>query len=235
MRRLSLAAELIQPVDHFLGGLQPALNGNSEPPVALVDVALEIVSDGAVDDIKGVSPQAAATTHRPSTTYRIGVTPSESDKVWTLKGAPYPFGVNCRANGSLRRPAIFGGAIETWLRRAPGGLVALSSSSDVTLLLRQWSNGDRPALNGLIPLIYNELRRLAHQRLRREQANQSLNTTGLVHDAYMKLIDVRHARFRDRCALSGDGLTCDAPPAGRPGTGATRSQARGRRRGGRIG
>ena len=174
------------------------LNGNAEPPLALVEATLEFVADGAVEDLKGVSPQAAATTHRPSTTYRIGVTPSESDKVWTLKGAPYPFGVNCRANGSLRRPTIFGGAIETWLRRAPGGLVALSSSSDVTLLLRQWSNGDQQALNRLIPLIYNELRRLAHQRLRREQANQSLNTTGLVHDAYMKLIDVRHARFRDR-------------------------------------
>jgi RNA polymerase sigma factor (TIGR02999 family) len=77
-------------------------------------------------------------------------------------------------------------------------VVALSSSSDVTLLLRQWSEGDQQALNRLIPLIYAELRRLAHQRLRREQANQSLNTTGLVHDAYMKLIDLRHARFRDR-------------------------------------
>ena len=76
--------------------------------------------------------------------------------------------------------------------------MALSSSSDITVLLHQWSEGDLEALNRLIPLIYAELRRLAHQRLRREQANQSLNTTGLVHDAYMKLIDVRHARFRDR-------------------------------------
>ena len=76
--------------------------------------------------------------------------------------------------------------------------MALSSSSDVTLLLRQWSEGDQEALNRLIPLIYAELRRLAHQRLRREQANRSLNTTGLVHDAYLKLIDVRRARFRDR-------------------------------------
>ena len=77
-------------------------------------------------------------------------------------------------------------------------VVALSSPSDVTLLLRQWSEGDQEALNRLIPLVYAELRRLAHQRLRREQANQSLNTTGLVHDAYMKLIDVRQAQFRDR-------------------------------------
>ena len=47
-------------------------------------------------------------------------------------------------------------------------------------------------------MVYAELRRLAHQRLRRESANRSLNTTGLVHDAYMKLMDVRQARFRDR-------------------------------------
>ena len=72
------------------------------------------------------------------------------------------------------------------------------SPSDVTLLLRQWSDGDEQALNEIVPLMYAELRRLAHQRLRREPANHSINTTGLVHDAYMKLVDVRQARFRDR-------------------------------------
>ena len=74
----------------------------------------------------------------------------------------------------------------------------LSPPSDVTQLLRQWSEGDQEALNRLVPLVYAELRRLAHQRLRREPANRSVNTTGLVHDAYMKLVDVRQARFRDR-------------------------------------
>jgi RNA polymerase sigma factor (TIGR02999 family) len=73
-----------------------------------------------------------------------------------------------------------------------------SSPSDVTLLLRQWRDGDDEALNRLVPLMYAELRRLAHQRLRHEPANGSVNTTGLVHDAYLKLIDVRQARFRDR-------------------------------------
>jgi RNA polymerase sigma factor (TIGR02999 family) len=70
--------------------------------------------------------------------------------------------------------------------------------SNVTALLREWSDGDREALNRLLPLIYEELRRLAHRRLRREHANRSLNTTGLVHDAYLKLVDVQQARFRDR-------------------------------------
>jgi len=76
--------------------------------------------------------------------------------------------------------------------------MSLSAPSGVTQLLRQWSDGDQEALNRLVPLVYAELRRLAHQRLRRESANRSLNTTGLVHDAYLKLMDVRQARFRDR-------------------------------------
>ena len=74
----------------------------------------------------------------------------------------------------------------------------IETPPNVTVLLREWSDGDQEALNRLVPLMYAELRRLAHQRLRREHANRSLNTTGLVHDAYLKLIDVRQARFRDR-------------------------------------
>ena len=70
--------------------------------------------------------------------------------------------------------------------------------SEVTRLLHDWAGGDRGALDRLVPLVYDELRRLAHQRLRREPAAGSLNTTGLVHDAYLKLMDVQRARFRDR-------------------------------------
>ena len=73
-----------------------------------------------------------------------------------------------------------------------------SSSSEVTRLLRRWSEGDREALNALVPLMYAELRQLAHQRLRRESANRSVNTTGLVHDAYLKLVGVQSPQFRDR-------------------------------------
>jgi RNA polymerase sigma factor (TIGR02999 family) len=73
-----------------------------------------------------------------------------------------------------------------------------SSPSDVTRLLRRWSQGDREALDELVPLMYAELRQLAHQRLRRESANRSVNTTGLVHDAYLKLVGVQSPQFRDR-------------------------------------
>jgi RNA polymerase sigma factor (TIGR02999 family) len=71
-----------------------------------------------------------------------------------------------------------------------------SSHPDVTRLLREWSDGDADALNRLVPLMYEELRHLAHHRLRSEHG--TLNTTALVHDAYLKLIDVRQTRFRDR-------------------------------------
>lgn len=69
---------------------------------------------------------------------------------------------------------------------------------DVTALLQEWSDGKREALDRLVPLLYEHMRRLAHHRLRGEDVNLSLNTTGLVHEAYLKLVDVRRARFRDR-------------------------------------
>ena len=72
------------------------------------------------------------------------------------------------------------------------------SPSDVTRLLRQWSEGDHEALNRLVPLMYEELRGLARQRLRRDEWHHTLDTTGLVHDAYLKLVDIRLARFQDR-------------------------------------
>ena len=71
-------------------------------------------------------------------------------------------------------------------------------SADVTGLLRQWEQGDPDALNRIVPLVYAELRRIARRRLDREGSARSLTPTVLVHDAYLKLMDVREARFRDR-------------------------------------
>ena len=73
-----------------------------------------------------------------------------------------------------------------------------STTADVTQLLQRWSEGDRDALDQLVPLVYEHLRRVAHQRLRYEDTSPSLNTTALVHEAYFKLVDLRRARFRDR-------------------------------------
>jgi RNA polymerase sigma factor (TIGR02999 family) len=70
-------------------------------------------------------------------------------------------------------------------------------AGDVTLLLREWGDGSRDALDRLVPLLYAHLRDLAHRRLRNEHA-LSLNTTALVHEAYIRLVDLHTARFRDR-------------------------------------
>src|SRR5882672_3978127 len=75
----------------------------------------------------------------------------------------------------------------------------MSSESDsVTQLLVDWGNGNPQALEELLPLIYNELRRLAHNFLYRERPGHTLQTTALVHEAYLKLIDQRDARWQNR-------------------------------------
>ena len=63
------------------------------------------------------------------------------------------------------------------------------SAKDVTQLLLDWSNGNKEALDKLIPLVYDGLRRLAHRYLRRERPDHTLQTTALVHEAYLRLID----------------------------------------------
>lgn len=72
------------------------------------------------------------------------------------------------------------------------------SAGDVTVLLRAWGDGDRNALDRLVPLLYGHLRDLASRRLSGEHGPVSVNTTALVHEAYIRLVDVRTARFRDR-------------------------------------
>ena len=73
-----------------------------------------------------------------------------------------------------------------------------TTSADITRLLQLWSNGDSEALDRLVPLVYDRLRGLARRRLRGQSADRSLNTTALVHEAYLKLVDARQARFQDR-------------------------------------
>ena len=78
------------------------------------------------------------------------------------------------------------------------GLRMASAPSDVTGLLKQWSAGDERARDQLIPLVYERLRELAHQRLRGAPAENSLNTTGLVHEAYIRLVDAPRLDLPDR-------------------------------------
>ncbi|HAF14464.1 MAG TPA: RNA polymerase subunit sigma-70 [Blastocatellia bacterium] len=73
-----------------------------------------------------------------------------------------------------------------------------SESDNVNQLLVDWGNGNQQALEELLPLIYNELRHLAHNFLYRERPGHTLQTTALVHEAYLKLIDQRDARWQNR-------------------------------------
>jgi RNA polymerase sigma factor (TIGR02999 family) len=74
----------------------------------------------------------------------------------------------------------------------------LARNSDVTGMLLRWSEGDQQALDHLVPVVYDELKRLARQRLRREDTGHTLSTTGLVHEAYLKLVDVERVKWKDR-------------------------------------
>ena len=68
----------------------------------------------------------------------------------------------------------------------------------ITQLLVAWQAGDRRALDALVPLAYDELRRLAHRSMRRERAGHLLQTTALVNEAYLNLVGARSVKWRDR-------------------------------------
>jgi RNA polymerase sigma factor (TIGR02999 family) len=70
-------------------------------------------------------------------------------------------------------------------------------------LLRAWSGGDQSALEKLTPLVYDELHRLAHAYMRRERAGHTLQTTALVNEAYMRLVDASLVQWQDRAHFFG--------------------------------
>ena len=69
---------------------------------------------------------------------------------------------------------------------------------DATSLLTEWREGNRAALDQLFPLVYEDLRRRAHRSLRAEREGHTLTTTALVHETYLKLLDVSRVRVQDR-------------------------------------
>ena len=69
---------------------------------------------------------------------------------------------------------------------------------EISRLLHSWSRGDESALEGLTPIVYAELRRLAHRYMRRERPEHSLQTTALVNEAYIRLVDYKRMQWQDR-------------------------------------
>jgi RNA polymerase sigma factor (TIGR02999 family) len=74
----------------------------------------------------------------------------------------------------------------------------VGGSGEITRLLRAYEAGQREAFDRVVPLVYDELRRLAHRHLRRGAAGHTLETTGLVHEAYLKLAGSEGLQLKDR-------------------------------------
>jgi RNA polymerase sigma factor (TIGR02999 family) len=78
-----------------------------------------------------------------------------------------------------------------------------TSPQEVTHLLAAWSDGDRSALDNLLPLVADELHRLAHRYMSHERPDHTLQTTALVNEAYLKLIDQRVVHWQNRAHFFG--------------------------------
>lgn len=79
-----------------------------------------------------------------------------------------------------------------------GASVKKHASQELSSLLRAWNSGDESALDKLMPLVYDELHRLAHWHMARERAGHTLQTTALVNEAYLRLIDTDQIQWQDR-------------------------------------
>jgi len=77
------------------------------------------------------------------------------------------------------------------------------TSQNVTQLLIGWSNGDKEALDALLPLVYEELRKQAARYLRHERPGHTLQTTALIHEAYLKLVDQKNVHWQNRAHFFG--------------------------------
>src|SRR5271157_2250580 len=76
--------------------------------------------------------------------------------------------------------------------------MALPRSAEITGLLRAWSGGDQTALDRLAAKVYDELRRMARHFMRNERAGNTLQTTALVNEVYLRLVDVKNVDWQQR-------------------------------------
>lgn len=74
----------------------------------------------------------------------------------------------------------------------------MQPSNEITELLVAWSGGDKKALDELMQIVYEELRRLAHRQLAKERQDHTLQTTALVNEAYLKLVDQKRVKWQGR-------------------------------------
>lgn len=81
--------------------------------------------------------------------------------------------------------------------------MSIPSSQDVTRILKDWSDGDKDAPLKLMPLVYDELRRLARDYLRRERSDHTLQATALVHEAYVRMVGSQQVGWQNRAHFYG--------------------------------
>lgn len=86
---------------------------------------------------------------------------------------------------------------------APGGSQGTPSPSEVTQTFLRWRQGDAGALDALLPLVYDEMRRLASGYLQNERVGHTLQPTALAHEAYLRLLDQRHVSWQNRAHFMG--------------------------------
>jgi len=78
-----------------------------------------------------------------------------------------------------------------------------AKTKEITQMLQEWSEGRRAVLDELMPLVYDELRRQASRYLRGERSGHTLQTTALIHEAYLKLVDQREVNWKSRANFYG--------------------------------
>jgi len=79
----------------------------------------------------------------------------------------------------------------------------MSASHSVTKLLEQWNSGDAEALDKLMPLIYEELRKMARRYMRQQNSGHTLQTTALIHEAYLRMVKLKEKHFENRAHFFG--------------------------------
>jgi RNA polymerase sigma factor (TIGR02999 family) len=89
------------------------------------------------------------------------------------------------------------------MRKQDGKPLREPPPHEITRLLKDWSGGDSTALDRLIPLVYDELHKLAHQHMRRERARHLLQTSALINEAYLRLVDEHDLTIENRAHFFG--------------------------------
>ena len=90
-----------------------------------------------------------------------------------------------------------------WAQTLPRRMQTISTSQDITQLLRAWGEGDSEALAKMTPVLYRELHRMAHRYMRRERSDHTLQTTALINEAYVRLIDWKNVEWQNRAHFFG--------------------------------